>query len=332
MKRSESKKLIPLYLQQLFLERTDSTHYIRMADILSFLETKGVYADRRTIYADISILNSAGFEVIGVQEKGNYKYHHPVRLFDTNELKFLIDSIATSKFLTEKKSKELIDKVKRLGSSHEGRSINRNVLLDRRVKSMNDSVFKNLDHIYAAIESNRQITFRYLKWDTKKRLVPRSEKTYIASPYAVSLTDDNYYLIAFDGRADDLRHYRIDKMQSVNVTGDMREGKSLFQSFNIVDYSKKTFGMFGGKEETVGIKVVNSLVGVFIDRFGEAVSIRPDLDDPDACIVRVAVNVSPQFFAWLFGLGTGVEILSPGSVKTDFINMVRDILKKYECR
>lgn len=328
MRKSESKKLIPLYLQQLFLEKTDSTHYIRMPDILSFLEKKGIVADRRTIYADISILNSAGFEIVGVQEKGNYKYHHPARLFDSNELKFLIDSIAASKFLTEKKSKELIDKVKVLGSSFEGKSINRRVLLDRRVKSMNDSVFINLDSIYEAIESNRQIFFQYLKWDTKKKLVPKSEKTYIVSPYAVSLADDNYYLIAFDGRAGDLRHYRIDKMRSVNIIEETREGKNLFQSFNIVDYSKKTFGMFGGKEETVMIEVVNDLAGVFIDRFGESVSIRPDFENPDVCIVRITVNVSPQFFAWIFGLGTGMKIKSSESVKADFQKMAEDILKK----
>lgn len=116
--KSESKKLIPLYLQKLFLEKTDKTHYIRMPDILSFLESKNIFADRRTVYAAISLLNYTDFEIKGVQEKGGYKYHHPSRLFNTNELKFLIDSIATSKFLTEKKSKELINKIKFLGSSN----------------------------------------------------------------------------------------------------------------------------------------------------------------------------------------------------------------------
>lgn len=327
--KSESKKLIPLYLQQLFLERTDKTHFIRMPEILSFLETKGIYADRRTIYSAISILNTANFEIVGIQEKGGYKYHHPKRLFDTNELKFLIDSIATSKFLTDKKSTELINKVKSLGSNFDSLSLNRNVLLDKRIKSMNDKVFKNLDCIYAAIAANRQITFQYLHWNPQRQLVSKAGKIYIVSPFAVSLSDDNYYLISFDSNSNELRHYRIDKMQSVKITEETRERKDLFQSFDIVDYSRKTFGMFGGKEETVKLEVVNSLAGVFIDRFGETTTIRETLNNPDTFTVRITVNVSPQFFAWVFGLGTGVKIISPESIIDDFKHMTENVLKNY---
>lgn len=327
--KSESKKLIPLYLQQLFSERTDKTHYLRMPEILSFLETKGIYADRRTIYSAISLLNTVNFEIVGVQEKGGYKYHHPKRLFDKNELKFLIDSIATSKFLTDKKSKELINKAKSLGSIFDGASINRSVLLNKRIKSMNDKVFKSLDTIYAAIATNKQIDFQYLHWNPQRKLVSKEGKVYLVSPYAVSLTDDNYYLIAFDSNSNELRHYRIDKMQSVKITEFTREGKSLFQSFDIVDYSRKTFGMFGGKEETVTLESINSLAGVFIDRFGDSAAIRPNLNNPDTFIVRISVNISPQFFAWIFGLGTGVKIISPESVIVQFKNMTESVLKKY---
>lgn len=325
---SESKKLIPLYLQQLFLEKTDKTHYIRMPEILSFLKSKGIFADRRTIYAAISLLNSINFGIVGVQEKGGYKYHCPKRLFDTNELKFLIDSIAASKFLTEKKSKELINKMKSLSSVFDSQSINRNVLLNKRIKSMNDKVLKNLDTIYEAIASNNQINFQYLHWNPQKRLVSKSEKIYIVSPYAVSLTDDNYYLIAFDGNSNELRHYRIDKMQSVKIIEYTREGKSLFQSFNIVDYSRKTFGMFSGKEETVTIEASNNLAGVFIDRFGESANIRPNFTN--TFIVRITVYVSPQFFAWIFGLGKDIKIISPKSVATDFKVMAENILENYQ--
>lgn len=135
---------------------------------------------------------------------------------------------------------------------------------------MNDKVLRNLDYIYSAIADNKQITFQYLQWNTKRKLVIKSEKLYAVSPYAVSLSDDNYYLIAFDSKSNDLRHYRIDKMQSITITNTERIGKELFQSFDIVDYSRKTFGMFGGKEETVTLEAANYLVGVFIDRFGES--------------------------------------------------------------
>lgn len=327
--KSESKKLIPLYLQKLFLEKTDKTHYIRMSDILSYLESKNIFADRRTIYAAISLLNYIDFEIIGIQEKGGYKYHHPSRLFNNNELKFLIDSIATSKFLTEKKSKELINKIKSLGSSFDAQTLNRNVLLSKRIKSMNDKVLKNLDYIHAAIAADKQITFQYLQWNTQRKLVLKSNKLYVSSPCAVSLTDDNYYLISFDSKSNDLRHYRIDKMQSITVTNTARAGKELFHSFDIVDYSRKTFGMFGGKEETVSIEAANYLVGVFIDRFGESANIRPNFDNPGTFIVRITVNISPQFFAWIFGLGKNVKIISPESIANDYKQMIESVLSNY---
>ena len=327
---SESKKLIPIYLQDLFLQKTDSSHYVRMPEILSFLETKGIFADRRTIYLAISVLNQSGFEIIGVQEKGGYKYHHPTRLFDNNELKFLIDSVAASKFLTEKKSKELITKVQSLASIYQRESLNRFVLLGKRIKSMNDKVLKNLDIIYSAFSTNSQITFQYMRWTPQKKLdFLRGGKPLCVSPFAVSLNDDNYYLIAYEKRTDTLKHYRIDKMTSIKLTADEREGMSIYKSFDISDYTRKTFSMFGGKEQTVSVECPDTLVGVFIDRFGDSVSIRPSFDKKDFSIVRVSVNVSLQFHAWIFGLGKDTKILSPQSVVDDFKETITDILSNY---
>ena len=328
--KSESKKLALLYLRDLFLERTDKTHYVRMPEILDYLAERNVFVDRRTVYTDISILNQAGFEIVGVAEKGGYKYHHPCRLFDTAELKFLIDSIAASKFLTEKKSKELITKAKTLGSNFDSSALNRGVLSPKRIKSMNDKVFKNLDLLYASISSNSQITFQYMRWNTQRKLEPlRSGKLFSASPWAVSLSDDNYYLVAFDSRTNSIRHYRIDKMHSIKLVEEPRAGKDVFKTFDIVDYSRKTFGMFAGKEETITIEAASHLIGVFIDRFGEAESIRKNFENPDTVFVKVAVNVSPQFYGWLFGLGKDVTIVSPLSVKEEFINTVNSILSNY---
>lgn len=328
--KSESKRLIPVYLQQLFLERTDKDHYIRMPQILSFLETKGIYADRRTIYSAISILNSAEFEIVGIQEKGNYKYHHPTRMFSINELKFLIDSVATSKFLTGKKSKELIEKIKALGSKYNRESLDRNIILGNRIKSMNDKVLKNLDDIHGAISTNRRIAFQYMRWTPEKKLIySREGEKYFVSPFAVTLCDNNYYLIAFDNKHQDIRHYRIDKMRTVNISDDPREGMEEYKQFNVIDYMQKTFGMFGGKEETVRLTCKNHLAGVFIDRFGDSVSIRPDFNNSTMFIARVTVNVSPQFYSWIFALGTDVKILSPQSVIDDFIIMIESVLKSY---
>ncbi|MBQ9135190.1 MAG: WYL domain-containing protein [Lachnospiraceae bacterium] len=327
---SESKKLIPVLLQQLFLQKTDKTHFVRMPEIKNYLEQHGIFADRRTIYAAISILNSADFEIVGVQEKGGYKYHHPNRTFDTNELKFLIDSVSTSRFLTEKKSRELINKIKRLGSDFDSELLNRNFLMSNKIKSMNDKVLKNLDLLYSAMRNNYRVTFQYMKWTPQKKLdFVRKGETYLVSPFAVTLHDDNYYLIAFDNKYQDLRHFRIDKMQSIKGTDEPREGIEIFKNFNIVDYNQKTFNMFSGREESVQLQCRNALAGAFIDRFGTDITMRPDLQHPNHFITRITVNISPQFYGWLFGLGKGVKILAPESVITEFEEMAQGILSNY---
>ena len=198
-------------------------------------------------------------------------------------------------------------------------------------KTGNDKVLKNLDTIYLALSTNSQITFQYMRWNPQKKLeFLREGKLFAASPFAVSLNDDNYYLISFDSRTGNLRHYRIDKMKNIQLTFEPREGKDIFKSFDIVDYTQKTFGMFGGNEETVSLEVPNHLAGVFIDRFGEAANIRKNFENPDTFLVRISVNISPQFFAWVFGLGKEVKIISPESVKNEFAATAKEILSNYQ--
>ena len=169
-----------------------------------------------------------------------------------------------------------------------------------------------------------------MRWNTERKLEPMMKgKPFTVSPYAISLSDDNYYLVAFENRTELLKHYRIDKMATIKLTDEPRLGQEVFETFDIVDYSRKTFGMFGGNEEIVTLEVPNALAGVFIDRFGEAAAIRKNFDNPKTFFVRIAVNVSPQFYSWIFGLGKDVKIISPKTVKDDFIKMATDILTNY---
>lgn len=328
--QSEKKRLALIYLRDLFAERTDETHFVRMPEILDYLAERQVYVDRRTVYTAITDLNQAGFTVDKVKGKGDTKYHHPERLFNTAELKFLVDAIASSKFLTDNKSKELIEKVKTMGTAFDSPALNRGILSPKRIKSMNDKVFKNLDQIYSAIASNSKITFTYLRWNKKKELEPwGKESAFVASPCAVSLNDDNYYLIAYNSYTKDLKHYRLDKMTSIKLTGEDREGQDVFKAFDIVDYSRKTFNMFGGKEESVMLEVSSNLIGAFIDRFGNECTVIQNPANPKTFLIRTTVHVSPQFYAWIFGLGKGAKIISPESVKVDFIKTAEEIISQY---
>ena len=155
-------------------------------------------------------------------------------------------------------------------------------------------------------------------------------RLFLVSPFAVSLNDDNYYLVAYDETENKLKHYRIDKMTSIKLTREERNGKDIFKSFDIVDYSQKTFGMFGGNEENISLEAANHLAGVFIDRFGKDIYIRPSLTNPNTFVARFTVNVSPQFYGWLFGLGKDVKIISPESVKNNFKKTITEILSNYD--
>ncbi len=327
-KSSESKKLVPIYLIELFWKKSDETHFIKMSEILLFLEKKNVYVDRRTVYSAISVLNSAGFEIEGIQEKGSYKYRLTNRTFTSNELKFLVDSVTSSKFLTTTKSQDLIKKIASLGTQYDKDLLNRNVLISERVKTMNNKVLKNLDTLYSAISGNFRITFKYVHWNEKRELISK-KKDYNVSPYAVHLTDDNYYLVAFESQTQTLRHYRIDKMKNIELTEETREGIKEFRNFDIAEYSRKTFGMFNGQERSLSIQCKKELVGVFIDRFGDNVNIRPDYDNTDCCIVGITVYTSPQFYAWIFALGSDVTILQPQSAIDEFREMINTILENY---
>lgn len=324
---SDSKKLTLVYLQHLFLEKTDNTHFIRMPDILEYLADKDIYVDRRTIYTDIKLLNYAGFEIVGVKEKGGYKYHHTARIFTANELKFLIDSVAASKFLTEAKSKDLINKIKTLGGSFNVDYLNRPLLLGKRIKSMRDIVFKNLDVLYRAISNNSQIEFEYIKEIFNQE--QQSHKENI-SPCAISLNEEKYYLIAYDKNSDLLKHYRIDKMKNISIINIAREGKKIFKTFDVVDYTNKTFGMYGGNEVTVKLEVDNKLIGVIKDRFGSNANIRPNFNNPNTFIASITVYISQQFYGWLFGLGNDVKILEPEDIKNDYLKKIQETINHYE--
>lgn len=199
-----------------------------------------------------------------------------------------------------------------------------------RVKTANESIYYIVDDIHRAIQNNEQISFQYLEWNLQKELVPRRDgRQYRVSPWALTCKDENYYLIAHDGEEDKIKHFRVDKMGKIEIlSGIRREGAALFERFDIADYANKTFGMYGGQEETVTLLFENRFIGVVIDRFGKDVPVRPR--DEGHFTVRVKVAVSGQFFGWLTGLGTGAGIVSPKEVTQAYQDHLREVLLQYQ--
>lgn len=329
MPKGNNQKLKLVYLIKYLLEQTDEEHKVTMGDILSYLETKEINAERKSIYNDINTIRDLGIDIIGEKVGKGYEYHVAGREFEIAELKLLVDAIQSSKFITEKKSRILIKKLEKLVSVHEARQLQRDVYMIGRSKTLNENILYTIDTIHNAMNQNRQLSFCYFQWNTKKKMELRKNgERYVVSPWALCWEDENYYLIAFDEDRKEIRHYRVDKMLSPEKEAKKRNGKNHFERMNMAEYSQKNFGMFRGEEETVTLMVRTGLIGIFIDRFGRDLMIIPV--DNEWVKVPIKVSVSRQFLGWVFGLGDGVKIVSPSEVAEKMKNQLLELIKLYE--
>lgn len=328
MPKGTNQKFKFYRLAQIMLEKTDDDHYITMPEILSSLEAYGVTADRKSIYNDLRDLEVLGIEVEGEPVGGRYHYHVLNRPFELPELKLLVDAIQSSKFITERKTNALIKKLEQLVSQYEAVKLQRQVYVSGRIKTMNESIYYTVDAIHNAISENKKIRFQYYQWNLKKEMELRHGGAfYHISPWGLSWDDENYYLVGYDSEADTLKHYRVDKMLHIQMSDEKREGQEHFERLNMADYAKKSFGMFGGKEQKVKLLVKNELAGVMIDRFGKDIMMIPK--EEKYFTVNVDVHISNQFLGWVFSLGDGVKIISPDEVVEQMKQEVERLQQQY---
>ena len=299
----------------------------------ALIDALGVYdikAERKSIYDDIAQLNDFGYDIVLTKAKTGGGYYLAGREFELAELKLLVETVQASRFLTLKKSRELIAKIEKLASKAEAGQLQRQVYVANRVKTANESIYYIVDDIHRAIQNNEQISFQYLEWNLEKELVPRKDgKIYRISPWALTCKDENYYLIAHDSENNAIKHFRVDKMGHIKVlTGTAREGAKLFEKFDIAAYANKTFGMYGGREEIVTLEFENHFIGVVLDRFGKEVPVRKK--DAQHFSVRVQVALSGQFYGWLTGLGAGAKITAPAEVVEGYCDYLREVTGQYK--
>ena len=305
----KQKKFKCLYLMKIFLEETDENHGLTLSELndkLAFYGFDPVSA--KTLYEDIDELRNFGIDVDYSHEGRRYFYRVLNRDFDVAELKLLVDSVQASKFITEKKSRALIKKLGKLASHHQEQELTRQVLITGRIKSMNESIYRNVDALNRAINQNSQITFQYFQYDREKKEILRHNGAwYVVSPWTLVLDNENYYLVAYDASDEKIKHYRVDKMLRIRETGDLRIGKEVFRA---KDYTNQSvFGMFGGKLTHITLEAENKMAGILIDRFGKDIRIVPLSETHFEAGVEVALSL--QFYGWLLGLGPGIRLTGP---------------------
>lgn len=331
MSRGANQKFKIYRLAQIMLERTDEEHYLTMPEIIAALKEYDIPADRKSLYADLKDLEILGIEVEGAQIGHRYRYHVLNHPFELPELKLLVDAIQSSKFITERKSNALIKKLEKLVSKYDAMKLQRQVYVSGRIKTMNESIYYTVDAIHNAIAQNKKIRFQYFQWNVKKEPQLRHGGAwYHISPLGLSWDDENYYLVGFDSEAGLIKHFRVDKMLRIALSNETREGREHFKKLDMADYARKSFGMFGGEEETVKLQVSNGLAGVIIDRFGKDVMMIPV--DEDHFNVSVDVHVSRQFLGWVFSLGESVRILGPEAVVDQMKAETQRLIGQYDIK
>lgn len=328
MPRSFNQKLKILYLMKLLQEKTDREHPVSVKDIIRTMEAYGISVERKTVYDDIETLRTFGMK-IGSRRGKPAGFYLEERTFELPELKFLMDAVQSSKFITEKQSAALVRKLEDLASVHEAKKLKSQVFLMPGIKTLNEEIYTNIETIYDAISANRQISFRYYQWTLSRELKPkRGGERYRVSPGKLLWNNDNYYLMGLDESSGIVKHYRVDKMMDVAVEEEKRSGESVFRDFDMGRFSAETFGMFDGKETILKIRFSNELVGVVLDRFGKKAVLQRS--DDTHFFLQTHIRVSGQFFGWLTGLGPGAEIVSPEKVRKEYKSFLTKILKTYK--
>lgn len=323
-----NQKLRTLYLMDIMLQRTDDQHMLNASQLSKILEQEySIPTDRRTIYTEMEILSTYGLDV--QQKKGtNPGYYIGERDFELPELKLMVDAVQSSKFITENKSRQLIQKLEKLCCKSDADILAKQVFVVNRPKTENETIYYNVDDIHTAIFANKEISFQYAEWTMQKKMrLKKDGAMYVVSPWALTWDDENYYLVAYDDRAGIIKHYRVDKMLHMSVLETERKGRESFENFDLAAFAKKTFGMYGGVDTEVTLFCAGYLAGVILDHFGHDTWMVPT--DKEHFRARVLVSVSPQFFGWVTGIGTGMQIEGPENVRRQYKEYLHEIMNNY---
>ena len=325
MPKSDNQKLKIFYILEYLQRNSHEGNPIRATELSAWLEREhNISCDRKTVYSDIAALQDYGVDIVSIPGKHG-GYYIASRNFELPELKLLIDAVQSSRYLTEKKSRELIEKLCTQCNEHDASLMRRNVLVSGRVKSMNETIYYNVDAIQEAITQNKQIAFRYFDWDLGGKRRYR-EKEYLASPYGLCQDNENCYLLAFSSRHG-ITSYRVDRMAEIQLTDAPRTPCPELTGKALQEHANRLFQMYSGEEATVKLRFHRSLINVVIDRFGRDIMLIPDGEEHFLFTVNVAV--SPMFLSWVIGFGAKAKVLHPQSVIDACKKMCQEALDQY---
>ena len=308
----KGQRLKLLKIWEILRQETDEAHPMSSVELLKRLEDAGFKCDRRTLYADIQALNESGYKVNCVRRKTN-EYFVEHREFSMAEIQILMDAVQAASFVTEEKTKLLVDKIAELAGSRKAEANKKNVVAFNTVKSHNEDVFGTVAIITQALEQGKKIEYRYFDYDTSKRRVFRKEnKVYKVNPVATIFSDDKYYLLCYDDKHGNPSHYRIDRMAEVKVSSEDITPSKISELCAIQKHKRQLFGMFTGEECEVSFEADNSLIDTVLDKFG--FDTRLSVCGENTFSFSAAVQLSPVFLGWCCSFGDRLKVTGPEKV------------------
>lgn len=330
---NKENALTALYVLDILKKYSDEDNIIPLSKIIEMLANMGIYRQRRAIYDIINRLIDYGYEIstYNMNKKGYYLMD---RKFDKHEIRILLDSIASSKSITKKKSRELANKIYSLTSEPNARKLKKQIHIEDTVKCINEQIYINIDNISTAIDMHKKISFIYFDYNVNKEQVPRKMgKKYIESPIDMILHNGFYYLITYNSKHKDFTHYRIDRIKNIGIQDEELDDSYLKieehkNGFNTARYVKKAFNMFSGKESKIEIRFHNDLLNMVIDKFGLDVNLYK-LDDEHFKVI-IDGAISDGFVSWILQFGNKAKVLYPNKLKEKIKEEIKKLYVLYE--
>lgn len=322
-----AQKLKLMYLARILEEETDNDHGLTGPQIIQRLAERGIAVERKTLYRDLDCLREFGYDILKYQG-ATVEYRLVSRTLQESELLLLADAVQSSRFLTERKSKALVKTVSKLGSKYMAAQLKKNLHIEGRIRSQNESVFYNLDAIQRAFYAKKKVMFHYFKYDNqKKRVLQHNGEYYTETPVQLMYMEDCYYLVVWNDKHKGFAHYRVDRMLDIEVAPEEATRNKLIAEFDVVKYQQRVFGMYTGETVPVTLLVKPAAISTVIDRFGEEV----DAEAVEHGSMRIRANVmkAPTFYGWLATLGSNVIIEQPQSLKDAYCKYLQGIIEQY---
>lgn len=319
-----------LAVARILLDETDETHPLSLRALIEKLAARGIPAERKGLYEDIRALAEVGLDV-AYTTKFSGGWYVCDRPFELAEVKLLVDVVQAARFLSPRKSRQLIEKLGKLTSPHEAKRMQRQVFVNRRTKSTNEQVLYHVDTLHEAILRRRVIRFHYFDYNREKQKVLRHDGAqYVVSPKALLWNHEKYYLAAHDHRSGEMRHYRVDKMQDIEVTEEHQRWEENGGLFDTAAYSRGLFGMYQGRTANVQLRCAPEAAGLILDQFGMETILVPE--EGGGFTTSPEATISPPFWGWLFSVGDQVQLTGPHWVVELYKKRLKSILSAHTTR